>query len=62
MRGRCVAFLYAVGRKGLTGGMSHAEGATSPVPLGRACVCLVLGTERRLVFLELSKCHRESQK
>ena len=62
MRGRCVALLYAVGGKALAEGMSHAEEAARPVPLGQACVCLVLGTARRLVFLELSECHRESQK
>lgn len=56
-----LAFLYKVGRNDLPEGVSPAEG-TSPVPLEQECVCLGPGTARRLVFLELSGCCRESQK
>lgn len=57
-----LAFLYKVGRNDLPEAVSPAEGTTSPVPLEQECVCLVPGTARRLVFLELSGCCRESQK
>lgn len=57
--GEWVAFLYKLVRKGFIEGTNHAEGAASPVPLRQECVYLVPGTARRLVFLELSECHRE---
>lgn len=62
MRSEWLAVLHKVGRNDLPEGASPAEGTASPVPLEQECVHLVPGTARRLVFLELRGCCRESQK